>query len=155
MQTTCETVEKTYASVVPVKKSAEIGNSNASQKTNKGETNTNISQSLRVQGVPVDPSKRKEENFVPKNAAVNDILDTMGGKTRIVELKRLGMVDVERKKSLTLLVTLPKKPEARLTLAKGHEHREMLNGCFNITYSVKRRCSEKNLFLKKRRELLD
>ena len=126
MKTTCKKVEKTYAAVVAVEKSTETGNTNASHKVNKGKTNHNISQSLRSQGVPEDPSKSKGENLVPTNAEVNGILETMEVKTGIVELRRLGKFDAERKKLRTLLVTLPNEHEARLTLAKSHEHREML-----------------------------
>ena len=107
-------------------KSMETGNTNASHKVKKGKTNHNISQSLRIQGVPEDLNKSIGESFVPTNAEVNGILDTMGVKTSIVEFRTPGKFDAERKKPRTLLVTLPNKHEARLTLAKSHEHREML-----------------------------
>ena len=55
---TCEKVGRIYAAVVAVKKSTEIGNTNTSQKVNKGKTN-HISQRLRIQGLPEDPSKDK------------------------------------------------------------------------------------------------
>ena len=118
MKTTCEKVEKTYAAVVAVEKSTETGNTNASHKVNKGRTNHNISQSLRIHGVPEDLSKSKGENLVMTNAKLNGILDAMGVKTSIVELRRLREFDAERKKPRTLLVTLPNEHEARLTLAK-------------------------------------
>ena len=77
MKTTCEKVEEIYAAVVAVKTSRETGNSSSSQKVNKGETNQNISQWLRIQGIPEDPSKSKGENLLPTYAEVNDILEAM------------------------------------------------------------------------------
>ena len=118
MNSTCKKVEKSYAAVVTVEKSTETGNTNASQKVNKGKTNQNISQSLRIQGVPENPSRSKAENLVPTKAEVNDILDTIEVQTSIVELRRLRKFDAEPKKPQTLLVTLPNEHEARLTLAK-------------------------------------
>ena len=157
MKTTCEKVEETYAAVVAAEKSTETSKTNASHKVGKGKLNHNISQSLRIQGVREDPSKSKGENLVPTNAEVNGILDTMGVKTSIVELRRLGMFNAERKKPRTLLVTLPNEHEARLTLAKSHEHREMLKqkAVSKLPALSKEDALKENLILKKRRELLD
>ena len=119
IKTACEKVEKTHAAVFVVEKSTQTGNTNPSQKVNQGKTNHNISQSLRSQGVPEDPNKSKGENLVPTNAEGNDILDTMEVKTSIVELRRLGKFDAERKKPRTLLVTLPNEHEPCPTLAKS------------------------------------
>ena len=108
-------------------------------------------------GVPENPSRSKAENLVPTKAEMNDILDTIQVKTRIVELKRLRKFDAEPKKPQTLLVTLPNEHEARLTLAKKVRN---MGNCWN-----KKECSyylllkedalKENLILKKKRELLD
>ena len=121
------------------------------------EKHHNISQNLRIQGVPDDPSKSKGENHVPTDADVNGILDTMRVKTSIVELRRLGKFDAERKKPRALLVTLPNEHEARLTFAKSHEHREMFKqkGVFILPALSKEDALKENLLLKERRELLD
>ena len=112
---------------------------------------------MRIQGVPEDPSKSKGENLVPTNAEVNAILERMGVKTSILELRRFGKFDAERKKPRPLLVTLPNEHEARLKLAKSHEHREMLKqkGVFILPALSKEDALEENLILKERTELLD
>ena len=144
-------MEETYAAVVAVEKSTETGNTNASHKVNKGKTNHNISQKLRTQAVPEDPSKSKGENFLPTNGKMNGILDTMGCKRSIIELRRLGKYDAERNKPRTLLVTLPNEHGARLTLAKSHEHREMLKqrGVVILPALSKEDALNENLILKK------
>ena len=48
MKTTCEKVEKTYAAVVALENSTETGNTNALHKVNRGKTNHNSSQNLRI-----------------------------------------------------------------------------------------------------------
>ena len=156
-KTSCEKVEKTYAAVVAVENSTETGSTNASHKVNKRKTNHNISQSLGVQGVQADPSKSKGVKFVSTDAEVNGILDTMGVKTSIAELIRLGKFDAERKKARTLLVTLPNEHEARLTLAKSHEHWEMLKQerVFVLPALSKEDALKGFIILKKRREHLD
>ena len=146
MKTTCTKVEETYAAVLAVEKSLETGNTNALQKVNKGKTNHNISQSFRTQGVPEDPSKSKGGKFVPTTDEVNDILDTMGVKTSIVELRKLEKFDAERKKPRMLLVTMPNE---RLKLARSHEHRE------KVLAALSKDALKENLILKRKRELLD
>ena len=63
MRTACEMMEKPDAAVVAVEDSTETGNTNASQKFNKGKTNDNFSQNLQIRSVPDDPSKSKGQNF--------------------------------------------------------------------------------------------
>ena len=89
MKTTREKVKKTYTAVAAVEKSTETGNTNASKKVNKGTTNHNIRQCLRIQVVPADPIEGKRENFVSTNAKVNDIPDAMESERSLSSSKDL------------------------------------------------------------------
>ena len=91
------------------------------------------------------------------NAEKNDILGTMGVRTSTVALTRCGQFHAKPKKPRTLFVTLPNEYyEARLTLAKNHDHREMLTQqiVFILTALPKECVLIDNLILKKKRELL-
>ena len=89
-------------------------------------TNHNISQSFRKQGIPEDPTKTKGENLVPTKDQVTEKLSQTGVTPKALELKRLGKLNAEQKKPRTLLVTVSSELEARLTLAKRYEQREVL-----------------------------
>ena len=81
----------------------------------------------------------------------------MGVTTNIIELRRLRKKDVEQKKPRTLLVILPNEHEARLTLARIHEHREQLKqkGMFILPALSKENDLKNNPALNRRKTLLD
>ena len=61
MKITWEKTGKTYAAVIAAETSTETGSKKASHNVNKGKTNHNISQSLRIQGILEDTGKTKEK----------------------------------------------------------------------------------------------
>ena len=119
--------------------------------------NHNISSSLRIQGIPEDPDKKKHENLVPTNEKVTDLLNTIGVDTKVKELRRLGKFDKDRGKPRTLLVTFNTEHEARLVLAKSFEKRTELKEqkIFLMPMLSKEDAQKENLCLKKRRELIN
>ena len=118
MKSTCEKVEKTYAVVIAVEKSTETGETHASQKVDKGKKSQHQPK-LAKPGVTKRAYKKQRKEIVATNAKMNDFQDPMGIKLSVVELKRLGEFEAERKKPRTLLVALPLGNEDRLTLAKS------------------------------------
>lgn len=150
----CEKVEKTYSSALSdgLKKAATPMNVPSLSKTPH-----NISQSVRIQGIPEDPSKSKAENLVPTNEAVLDIMRKLNLDTRVMEMKRLGKFDENRIKPRTLLVTLSSEHEVRLVLAKYRERgKEFSNdNIFILPALSKEEATLENLILKRRRELIN
>ena len=71
---------------------------------------------------------RKVETLVPTEEEVNKILNDPGLKWNFLDLKRLGKLDANRKKSRTLMVTVANDHEACLTVAKCYESRGHLSG---------------------------
>ena len=155
MTTTCDNVDKTYASVVAVDKTMS-GNPKRAQNAEAQKSNHNINQSFRIQGLKEDPSKSKAGNFVPTNSEQNEILFTIGAEPHVLEFKRLGKFDPERKKPRPLLVTVENEHQARLALAKSHEHSQNLTKRNNYFLAALSRedAMQEYLILKTRRQLL-
>ena len=120
---TYEKVEQTYAAVVAVEKFTVSMQGKAEYKAEY--ILNDISQSFRIQGIPEDPTKTKGENLVPINDEVTEILSQIGATPKVLELKHLAKLSAEWKKPRTLLITVSSEHEARLTLAKSHERREV------------------------------
>ena len=60
-------------------------------------SNHNINQYFRIQGLKEDPWKSKAKNFVLTNSELSEIMFTTGTEPHVLELKRLGKIDPERK----------------------------------------------------------
>ena len=120
---TCDNVEKTYAAVVAVETTSgkPIG-----VKTDENSKSHNIKKCIRIQGIPDDPNKTNEENLVPTNDEVNDLLNSTGANAHITEIQRLGKLRNDRKKPRAVLVTFANEHETRITLAKSREFRNSL-----------------------------
>ena len=80
--------------------------------------------SIRIQGIPEEPTKSIDENFVPTNAFVNSVLQRILASTEVTAFKRLGKFDKDRAKTRILLVTLKSYHEKRLLLPNRSEMRE-------------------------------
>ena len=78
----------------------------------KHEIHHNINKSFRIQGIREDPERSKGEKFVPTTEKVHEVLNKLGVKPQIEEIKRLGKFSKERIKSRTLLITLSTEHEA-------------------------------------------
>ena len=144
MKTTCDKVEKIYSAVVAAETTTRINQAQTTQHAARSNSDHNINQSFRIQGVPT-------------NDEVNEILDIIGVKPKIIELKRLGKFDRNRMKPKKLLVTVPSEHEARLVLAKSREKREQLveKEVYLLPALTKESAIKENEILKKRRQLLD
>lgn len=155
MKETCEKVDKTYSAIVKVEKSTPP----VVKKTTKPQMTHDTNKSFRIQGVPEDLEKTVNENLVPTNEAVNEILNMVGVSPNIVEMKRLGKFKTEtpRTKPRTLLVTVSSEHEARLTLARCYEKREELkdSNYFVLPALSAEDAAKENQVLKRRRELLE
>ena len=156
MTTTCNKAEKTYAAVVAVDKTTS-GKIKGAQNAEAQKSNHNINQSFRIQGLKEDPSKSKSENFVPTNSELNEILFMIGAEPHVLEFRRLGKFNPERMKPRPLLVTVANEHQARLTLAKSHEHRQDLTkrNIYFLHALPREDAMKENFILKKRRQLLD
>ena len=84
-------------------------------------------------------------------------MGTIGVKPKIVQFKRLGTFNKERKKPRTFLVTLENPAAVNLVIAKSTEKRDEMK---EMNIILKRALSKKdsikeNLCLKPRREMLE
>ena len=100
----------------------------------KHEIHHNISKSFRIQRIREDFEKSNGESFVPTIEKLHEVLNKLGVKPQIEEIKSLGKFIKEHVKSQTLLITLSTEHEARLSNENARKE---------------------NLCLKRRRELLD
>ena len=114
----------------------------------------NIRKIERIQRVAEDPEKSKPENFVPTTNVVNGILEGMGVTSRIIELRRLGKFDSDRKKPKALMLTLSTEHEARPVMAEAFERRHDLKdkGNFVLPALSKEHSRKRNLCLKKQKQ---
>ena len=67
----------------------------------------NIEMSFRVHGIPEDPDKTCDQNFVPTHENTVHILKTIEVEAETVNLRRLGKFQKEWPKPRAVLVTLP------------------------------------------------
>ena len=95
--------------------------------------------------------------YYPTTEKLHEVLNKLGVKPQIEEIKRLGKFSKERIKSRTLLITLSTEHEARLFLAKSFEKRDELRDeeIYLLPALSKEDARKENLCLKRRRELLD
>ena len=125
LKTLCEKVDKSYAEAVAVQPKT-VGAISILHSKEPPDLDHIIIKSIRIQEIPEYPDKSKAENLVPTTNEVNDVLNRIGVTTQITELKRLGKFGNTRKKSRTLLLTLPAEHDDRLVLQKAHEKRTVL-----------------------------
>ena len=156
-KTTCEKLEKSYADVLSVKPVKSMKTKTGAGKEVKHEIHHIINKSFRIQGIREDPEKSKGENFVPTTEKVHEVLNKLGVKPQIEEIKRLGKYSKERIKSKTLIITLSTEHEEGLVLAKSFEKRDALRDekIYLLPALSKEDAMKENLCLKRRRELLD
>ena len=113
--------------------------------------------SFRVQGIPEDPYKTRDQIFVPTYEHVSHILKTLGMEAEIVNLRWLGKLQKERPKPRAVLVTLPSATAVKLVRVKSLQRQQELkdlNVFVSRTLSIKDSCN-KNICLKKRKELIE
>ena len=121
MRKTHEIVKESYAILVnKVEDNKKVTMSQPPKEQNESFSH-NIEMSFRVQGIPEDPDKARDENFVQTHEQVTHILKTIGVKAEIVNLRRLGKFQKERPKSRAVLVTLPSATAVNLLMAKSVE----------------------------------
>ena len=132
-------------------------NSPQNSKNNNNTTTHSIEHNVRVQGIHEDPNKPRDVNLVQTHEKLEEILGTIGVKPKIVQFKRLGTFNKERKKPRTLLVTLENSAAVILVIAKSTEKRDKMKE-MNIFLSralSKEDSIKENLCLKRRREMLE
>ena len=93
-------------------------------------------------------------NLVQTHEKLEEFLETIGVKPKIVQFKRLGTFNKERKKPRTLLVTLENPAAVNLVIAKSTEKRDEMN-IFLSRAPSKEDYIKENLCLKRRREMLE
>ena len=147
---TCDKVEKSYADAIAVNpKAAEAGTSGA-----KNESKTqdhDIRKSCRLQGVK-ESRKTKSVNLVPTTDMVQEVLNTIGVKSQIQELRRLEKFDKRRNTPRTFLLTLATDHNARVAVAKSIENRENLakRNLYILPALTKEEATNENVCLKRR-----
>ena len=132
-------------------------NSPQNSKNNNNTITHSIEHNVRVQGIHEDPNKPRDVNLVQTHEKLEDILGTIGVKPKIVQFKRLGTFNKERKKPRTLLVTLENPAAVNLVIAKSTGKRDEMKE-MNIFLSralSKEDSIKENLCLKRRREMLE
>lgn len=156
MQTTCDKVEASYAKVVKNTINEET-ESPARAPNDRTKSNNNIETSFRIQGIPEDPNKTRDQNFVPAYEKVSYMMKIIGAEHEIVELRRLGKFDAVKTKPRTLLVTLQSPAAVNLVMAKSAEQRAKLKD-MNLFISralSKEDSIKENLCLNRRKELIE
>ena len=123
---------------------------------NRSKFDHNISQRFKVQGVTENPKKRKAENWLSVTQKVNEVLNLIGEKSNLVELKRLGKFD-EKSKTAELAYNLLNWTRSRFDIGEGHGKTGSLgwNGHTSPSSVIKDDAINENLILKKRRDLLN
>ena len=132
-------------------------NSPQNSKNNNNTTTHSIEHNVRVQGIHEDPDKPRDLNLVQTHEKLEEILETIGVKPKIVRFKRLGTFNKEKKKPRTLLITLENPAAINLMIAKSTEKRDEMKE-MNIFLSralCKEDSIKENLCLKRRREMLE
>ena len=66
-----------------------------------------ILKTFRIQGIPEDLEKTKDENLISLNENIKDIIDAIEVNTTVENVKRLGRFDEEGSKPRSVLVTVP------------------------------------------------
>ena len=66
--------------------------------------------------------KSWNENFVPTNEKLIEVLNSLGVSPKIVQLRRMGKFDKDRCKTRTLLVTMADEYDVRLVLCQKKTH---------------------------------
>ena len=156
ISTTCDKVEKLYAAVVAVEKTTSEKPKGA-QNAEAQNSNDNINQSFRIQGLKADPSNSKAKNSLRTNSELYKILFTIGAEPHVFEFKRLGKFDLERKKPRPRLITVANEHQAHLPLSKCHGNREHLTkrNIYFLPALSREDAMRENPILKTRRQLLD
>ena len=150
-------VDESYENVVKKVESYKNVNSPQNSKNNNNTTTDSIEHNVRVQGIYEDPNKPCDVNLVQTHEKLEEILGTIGVKPKIVQFKRLGTFNKERKKPRILLVTLENPAAVNLVIAKITEKRDEMKE-MNIFLSralSKEGYIKENLCLKRRREMLE
>ena len=154
---THEKVEESYASVVnKVEENKKVTVSQPTKERNISLSH-NIEINFRVKGIPEDPDKTREQNFVPTLDNVTHILKTIGVEAEIVNLRLTGKFQKERAKPRAVLVSLPSATAVKLVLDKSVERRPELK---DMKVFVSRALSiedsrKENICLKRRKEHLE
>ena len=121
------------------------------------EVHHDILKTFRIQGIPEDLEKTKDENLISLNENIKDIFDAIEVNTTVENVRRLGRFDKERSKPGSVLVTVPKCWDTWRVLAKAREKLKLLSDrVFYVLPSLTKAESEKeNMCLKKRREMIE
>ena len=154
---TCQKVEENYATIATKNATKAAIPPGTETKASVIENTHNTERSFRIQGISEDPEKSRNENLIPTNEKVNEVLKCLGVNPQVFEMKRLGKFNKDRTKPRTLLVTLATSHEVRLVLAKSVERRNELKSqnVFISQALSKDEAIKESLCLEKRRELLE
>ena len=74
---------------------------------------------FRVQGIPENLERSRNENFKPRNEKLVEFLNSLGVSPKIEPLRRMRKFDKGRCKQRTLLVTMTNEYDVRLLRANG------------------------------------
>ena len=116
------------------------------------ESHHNILKTFRIQGIPEDLEKTKEENLISLNENIKDIFDTIEVNATVESVRRFGRFDKERSKPISVLVTVFNCWDTRRILAKAREKWKLLSdrGFYVFLSLTKAECEKKNMCHKKR-----
>ena len=81
------------------------------------EVHHNILKTFRIQRIPEDLEKTKDENLISLNENIKDIFDAFEVYATVENVRRLGRFDKERSKPRSVLVTVPNCWDTRRILA--------------------------------------
>ena len=111
------------------------------------EVHHNILKTIRIQGIPEDLEKTKDENLFSLNENIKDVFDAIEVNTMVKNVRRLGRFDKKRSKPRSVLVTVPNCWDTQRILAKAREKWKLLSDrgfyvlpSLNMAESEKRIC---------------
>ena len=121
------------------------------------EVHQNILKTFRIQGIPEDLEKTKDEILISLNENKKDIFDAIEINTTVENVRRFGRFDKERSKPRSVLVTVPNCWDTRRILTKAREKRKLLSdrGFFVLPSLTKAESEKENMCLMKISEMIE
>ena len=104
--------EKSYADISKLKLDIKP------QTTEKTPIVPSIGNTLRIQGIPEDTNKSRDENVIDTDKKVRNLLNELGVNGKTSEVRRLGKFNKSQTRDRKLLVTIDCEHDAKLLLAK-------------------------------------
>ena len=119
MKTACDKVNQRFSAVVAVLKSAEIFEYLMKPQLKAEEKPANRKTCFSEQGVKEDPSETNDRNIVTTNEEVIEILDLIGVKREIKNIRRLGKFHKEKRQDLCLPIITKHRSELAPWVSHG------------------------------------